>query len=371
MKVTKTTPVLASMLGAASIAKAAPFLSSRQSSSIRAIPLINHNNGQFWSTGVQVEGIPSGFVDTALDTGGGQFIVPSSTAPPCEQGNCQRGTLDVSQLQHLEDLNIPFSESFGSGTITGGTFRDDVSMGGVDLGTMQFEIATDGTGTALSAGTVGLGHTNNFTPELVNIGTIETQTFSLLLSASGGEMMLGGINPGLFTGTLLYVPGASAGDGFFRVDITNFGFSGPTNPGVQNTQFILDTGTPTTALPNSAIQDIATDFGGSVQNNEAVVPCGNIAGQTFAISWSSTVGFIFPMESISTTLDNDQCRINLGGTDGTPVIGVDLLSRFYTFWQVESNTLGFAFPSSNPDQNATPVVISDPNNLPTVVGQST
>lgn len=106
--------------------------------------------------------------------------------------------MDLSQLHKLHNLNISFSETFDSGTITGGTFRDDVSMGGIDLGTISFEIATNGTGTALSAGTIGLGHTNNLTPELVAVGLIETQTFSLLLSSSGGEMVFGGIDLGAF-----------------------------------------------------------------------------------------------------------------------------------------------------------------------------
>ena len=106
--------------------------------------------------------------------------------------------VDPSVLQNLTDLNVPFSESFGSGTITGDLFTDTVSIGGVNLGEFKFELATDGTGTALSAGTVGLGFVNNFTPELVSRGIIDTQSFSLLLSESGGEMLLGGINPGNF-----------------------------------------------------------------------------------------------------------------------------------------------------------------------------
>jgi hypothetical protein len=106
--------------------------------------------------------------------------------------------VDTSVLKSLVDTGFPFSESFGSGTITGDIVIDMVSMGGTNLGQIKFGLATNGTGTALSAGTVGLGRVNNFTPELVALGIIDTQTFSLLLSESGGEMMLGGINPGNF-----------------------------------------------------------------------------------------------------------------------------------------------------------------------------
>lgn len=103
-----------------------------------------------------------------------------------------------SELQNLQNLNFPFSESFGSGTISGDLFTDTVSIGGVNLGQFIFELATNGTGTALSAGTIGLGLVNNFTPELASLGIIDTQSFSLLLSETGGEMLLGGINPGNF-----------------------------------------------------------------------------------------------------------------------------------------------------------------------------
>jgi hypothetical protein len=56
------------------------------------VPLIFHPDGLFWSTSVQVEGSPVGGVDSALDTGGQLFFVPSSLSPPCEAGGCTRGT---------------------------------------------------------------------------------------------------------------------------------------------------------------------------------------------------------------------------------------------------------------------------------------
>lgn len=86
--------ILAVQAGPLSNRQTAAVVSSSPQPSFTAlaIPLINHNNGQFWSTPVQVEGTPSGGIDTALDTGGGLFIIPSASAPPCLNGNCQRGT---------------------------------------------------------------------------------------------------------------------------------------------------------------------------------------------------------------------------------------------------------------------------------------
>lgn len=93
MKLPTHIPFITSVLGVACIIEAVPVRGPGiRGQTIGRIPLINHNNGEFWSTGVQVEGIPRGSIDTALDTGGGQFIVPSATTPPCEEGNCQRGT---------------------------------------------------------------------------------------------------------------------------------------------------------------------------------------------------------------------------------------------------------------------------------------
>jgi hypothetical protein len=102
MKTSKAQQISISMLAAILAVKAAPLLnphlpvivkpSSYPTCATLAVPLINHNNGQFWSTAVEVEGTPSTGIDTALDTGGGQFIIPSSSAPPCQNGGCSRGT---------------------------------------------------------------------------------------------------------------------------------------------------------------------------------------------------------------------------------------------------------------------------------------
>ena len=102
MKTSKTLQISISMLAAILVVKAAPPLNPHLPVIVNpcphptfttlAVPLINHNNGQFWSTAVEVEGTPSTGIDTALDTGGGQFILPSSSAPPCQNGGCSRGT---------------------------------------------------------------------------------------------------------------------------------------------------------------------------------------------------------------------------------------------------------------------------------------
>ena len=169
------------------------------------------------------------------------------------------------------------------------------------------------------------------------------------------------------SGQLQYVKGATAGDGFWRIDIVEFGFSGPTNPSLDNTQFIFDTGTPVTSLPADTIQSIADDFQGTVTNGFAVVPCANIQGQTFSITFAEGVAFTFPIPTFTTQTSDGQCQIQLSSTTGTPTIGANLLTFFYTFFQVESNTMGFALAAQSP-VSAQAVQVTDANNLPQVTG---
>jgi hypothetical protein len=106
--------------------------------------------------------------------------------------------VDPTVLQNLVDQGTTFSESFSSGTITGEFFKDSVTLNSTDIGTVEFGIATDGTGTALSAGTIGLSPANDLTPQFVTAGTTATETFSLYLSQTEPEMVFGGIDPGKF-----------------------------------------------------------------------------------------------------------------------------------------------------------------------------
>ena len=146
-----------------------------------------------------------------------------------------------------------------------------------------------------------------------------------------------------------------------------FGFSGPTNPSLKNTQFIFDTGTPVTSLPADTIQSIANDFQGTVTNGLAVVPCANIQGQTFSITFSEGVTFTFPIPTLTSQTSDGQCQIQFTSTTGTPFIGANLLTLFYTFFQVESNTMGFARAAESPVSTQA-VQVTDPNNLPQVTG---
>lgn len=155
-----TKPLPTSLLAAALVANTAPINPSNPaghllvvvngapepSFTILSIPLINHNNGKFWSTGVQNEGSRSGGVDTALDTGGSLFILPSADAPPCQAGTANAPVVssnvshsyasvdnmkavDPSTAPNLQKLSLSSSESFDSGSITRDTFQDTVSIG--------------------------------------------------------------------------------------------------------------------------------------------------------------------------------------------------------------------------------------------------
>ena len=72
-----------SLLAAAALIQASPIDLLRRTvnphDTTIPIALLYHANGNFWSTTVNIEN--SNGRDAALDTGGGQFIVPSSTAP--------------------------------------------------------------------------------------------------------------------------------------------------------------------------------------------------------------------------------------------------------------------------------------------------
>ena len=98
-----------------------------------------------------------------------------------------------------------------------------------------------------------------------------------------------------------------------------------------------------------------------------LVPCANIQGQTFSITFAEGVGFSFPIPTFTTHTADGQCQIQLSSTTGTPTIGANLLTFFYTFIQVESNTMGFALAAQSP-VSAQAVKVTDANNLLQVTG---
>jgi hypothetical protein len=172
------------------------------------------------------------------------------------------------------------------------------------------------------------------------------------------------------SGPLEYVDGATANDGFWRLNISNFLFSGNSQVSLTNTQFILDTGSPTTTLPTNTIQDIADAFQGIVTNGFAVVPCGNIENQNYTMTFSQNAVFTMSLANLADEVSEGQCQIALEQTSDTPTLGANLLSKFYTVWQVESNTIGLAIAATSP-VSAEAVAVQNGDSLPQANGVAT
>lgn len=134
-----------------------------------------------------------------------------------------------------------------------------------------------------------------------------------------------------------------------------------------NTQFILDIGTPITSLPTNTIQDITGAFQGIVANGFAVVPCSNIENQNYTMTFSQNAVFTMSLANLADEVSEGQCQIALQQTSGTSTLGANLLSKFYTVWQVASNTIGLAIAAMSP-VCAEAIAVQNDDNLPQVNG---
>ncbi|KAI0083858.1 aspartic peptidase domain-containing protein [Irpex rosettiformis] len=295
--------------------------------------LQNKNNGELWQGTIDV-GTPPQTFTVLFDTGSSDIFLPG---PNCNSAACN---------------------GHQSGSVQGRQYADKVSFGDLTTTTQALGAATVystnfGANTFPPDGMVGMAYQSisrfNSPPLFQSLAQNNTlpPIFSFKMTESDSELLLGGADQSLYSGSFTYTPVTT--QGFWQVTLGSVNVNSTAVASLRNVQSIIDTGTTLILAPYKQAKAFYASIPGS---KNAVASVGN-GFYTFPCSSTQTVSLTYSGRSFNI----DPQHFNLGRVDpgsndcvgaivGTSfnfwIVGGTFLQNVYTTFDLGSNRVGFA-----------------------------
>eukprot|EP01120_Amphizonella_sp_Union-15-10_P001140 TRINITY_DN11191_c0_g1_i1.p1 TRINITY_DN11191_c0_g1~~TRINITY_DN11191_c0_g1_i1.p1 ORF type:complete len:401 (+),score=93.23 TRINITY_DN11191_c0_g1_i1:58-1260(+) len=306
-----------------------------------------------------------------FDTGSSNLWVPSQhcswTDIPCYLHNRYTDSKSSTFVANGTKFNI----QYGSGSVGGYISQDVLTIGGIQVQKQSFGEATTESGASFIAaefdGILGLAFesisVDQVTPVFYNILSqrlVSQPRFSVWLSKipsstfTGGELLIGGVDPKHYTGALNFVPLTS--ETYWRFDVEDFSLGGVSLgwcDGAAQCSAICDTGTSLIAGPQSYINALNSKLGAVVipSLNEAVFLNCNISGlPDVQIKINSVIYNLTPDDYVlKITADGSTvCVSGFLGVNFPPpvsdlfILGDVFIAAYYTVFDFGRQAVGFA-----------------------------
>jgi len=308
-------------------------------------------------------GTPPQTFNVCFDTGSSNLWIPSKHCGFFNIACRLHSKYDSSKSSTYTKNGTAFAIRYGSGSLTGTTSQDTVTLGSVTVPNVLFAEAVKEPGIAFIAakfdGILGFGFpeisVNGMPPffqAALAAGAIKEPKFAFALSkdasaASGGELSLGGADPTKYTGNFTYTPITQKGYWEFEVDAVTVGDA---DLG-KSINAIADTGTSLLAIPTDKFAAIIKTFpAGAVKplaHGEYTVDCAMLSQMptiTFTIA-----GKAFALEGSEYVLNvKGECLLGFAGIDVPKprgplwILGDVFLRKYYTVFDYGNSQIGFA-----------------------------
>ncbi|KAM3083270.1 aspartic proteinase precursor [Clarireedia jacksonii] len=243
-------------------------------------------------------GTPPQTFKVVLDTGSSNLWVPSSE---CGSIACYLHTkYDSSSSSTYKKNGTSFEIRYGSGSLSGFTSQDVMSIGDLKIKDQTFAEATEEPGLAFAFGRfdgiLGLGYdtisVNKIVPPFYNMidqGLLDDPVFAFYLGDTNNgeesEATFGGVNKDHYTGKITEIP--LRRKAYWEVDLDAITF-GDSTAELDNTGVILDTGTSLIALPSTLAELLNKEMGAKKSyNGQYTVDCNkrdSLPDLTFTLS---------------------------------------------------------------------------------------
>jgi len=328
------------------------------------VPINDFQNAQYY--GPISIGTPPQKFNVVFDTGSSNLWVPSKSCALLNIACKLHSKYDSSKSSTYVKNGTAFAIRYGSGSLSGFTSEDSVTVGSVTVPNLQFAEAVKEPGVAFIAahfdGIMGFGFpeisVNGMPPffqAALAAGVIKEAKFAFYLEKSGstgGELSLGGADSTKYTGDFTYTPITIKG--YWQFDVSEVKVAGAKF--ADTTKAIADTGTSLLAIPKSSLTSLLTKFpSGAVKPlaaGEYTVDCSKISEMP-AISFT-IAGKDFVLEGSDYVLSiSGQCLLGLMGIDVPPprgplwILGDVFLRKYYTVFDYGNSQIGFATATSS------------------------
>jgi len=324
------------------------------------VPLKDFQDAQYYGP-ISIGTPPQNF-NVVFDTGSSNLWIPSKHCALLNIACRLHSKYDATKSSTYVKNGTAFAIRYGSGSLTGTTSEDTVTLGSVTVPNVLFAEAIQEPGIAFVAarfdGIMGFGYpqisVNGMTPffqAALASGAIKEPKFAFSLAkdasaSSGGELALGGADPTKYTGNFTYTPITVKGYWQFAASAVTVGgaaFSG-------EIKAIADTGTSLLAIPTATFTSLLTKLGSSVKplaHGEYTVDCSQ---RSSLPTLSFTIGGKqFDLEGSEYVLQVEtECLLGIMGIDVPPprgplwILGDVFLRKYYTVFDYGNNQIGFA-----------------------------
>ncbi|KAI9052407.1 hypothetical protein LZ554_003755 [Drepanopeziza brunnea f. sp. 'monogermtubi'] len=332
--------------------------SVHEDGSDHTVPVSNFLNAQYFSE-ITI-GTPPQTFKVVLDTGSSNLWVPSSE---CGSIACYLHTkYDASSSSTYKKNGTAFEIRYGSGSLSGYTSEDTMSIGDLKIKNQIFAEATQEPGLAFAFGRfdgiLGLGYdtisVNKIPPpfyNMVNQGLLDEPVFAFYLGSTDNgeedqsEAIFGGINKDHFTGKITEIP--LRRKAYWEVDLDSITF-GDATAELENTGVILDTGTSLIALPSTLAELLNKEMGAKKgYNGQYTVDCAkrdSLPDMSFTLS-----GHEFTITPYDYILEvQGSCISSFMGMDfpepvgPLAILGDAFLRKWYSIYDLGKGTVGLA-----------------------------
>jgi len=323
------------------------------------VPIADYMNAQYY--GPITIGTPPQTFNVVFDTGSSNLWVPSKSCSLLNIACKLHSKYDSSKSSTFVKNGTNFAIRYGSGSLSGFTSQDSVTVGSVTVPNLVFAEAVKEPGVAFLAakfdGIMGFGFpgisVNGMTPffqAALAAGLIKEPKFAFYLEksgSSGGELSLGGTDSTKYTGDFTYTP--ITNKGYWEFSVAGVTVGGASF--ASTTKAIADTGTSLLAIPTSVFTSLLTKFPAGVVkpllHGEYTVDCSKVSSLP-AISFSIG-GKEFALEGSDYVLSvQGQCLLGFIGLDVPPprgplwILGDVFLRKYYAVFDYGNTQIGFA-----------------------------
>jgi len=309
-------------------------------------------------------GTPPQEFKVVFDTGSSNLWVPSKHCAFTNLACRLHAKYDAAASSTHVANGTAFAIRYGSGSLTGVTAQDTVTLGSVSVPSLLFAEAKREPGVAFVAahfdGILGFGWPqisvngmNPFFQAALAAGAIKEAKFAFWLSGhasatSGGELTLGGADRTRYSGELTYTPVTIKGYWQFEVSSIDVGGSSFATA----TKAIADTGTSLLAIPKESLTALLATFPTAagvkpLATGEYTVDCAQV--DTLPRLSFTIAGRTFDLQGADYVLKvQTECLLGVAGIDVPPprgplwILGDVFLRKYYTVFDYGNSQIGFA-----------------------------
>ncbi|KAJ6472484.1 aspartic peptidase domain-containing protein [Mycena sanguinolenta] len=268
-----------------------------------------------------------------------------------------------------------FSVSYGSGTVSGTEYTDNLVLGGLTVTKQSIGDGTKSSGFTGVDGIIGFGPVDltedtvsgsTTVPTVLNNlfsqGSISTQVLGVAFAPesgsddddTNGELTLGGTDSTKFTGAITYTPKTTASlyTDYRGITVSSITYNGKSIG--SSASAIVDTGTTLIYIPTAAYNSFLSASGGKTDSSTGLASWTTLPTANFAFTIGGVSFSLTPSQFTIPTAQYDVWGLSsgkfygwiaAGGTSASDlnfIIGQKFLENYYSVYDTTNNQVGFA-----------------------------